>query len=301
VSAQRVDRCLERTIAVTVGDGSRVIRDLPITAFQGSFRGKPVAITSAPRAGQGRIVVLLDVSGSVTGTQHKWDLARLVAGDIVSNATPGRVALLIFGDVVVERMDFTTLPSDVFSKLRELHERRKASPKGHARTALLDTALQALQLLVHPNAEDVVYAITDGGDDASHATDADVTKAFLQYGVRFFAFLLPTSTYFYTEEERLGPALLSELSAATGGVTLTTNSDVPSDKRNEQIEVSLLHLYEQMISPYFLNVELPTKVDKRRGWSLQVVDQRGIKRKDLHVFYPRELMPCSDSAIKLDD
>jgi len=289
--SQTPQSCAGRIIPVSVSEHGTVINNLPSDAFRAKFRGHPVNISPSTFPVSNRIVVLLDVSGSVTQSQSEWELARRVAGDIISTANSGRIALLFFGDSIVAGLDFTHTPSEIFNKLRLLEQSGVAAPKGHGRTALFDAALQALRALGQPSPGDVIYAITDGGDDASRANDDKVIRAFLDSGVRFFAFVLH-NRYFATEEERLGPTVLSRMSFSTGGATLDTSYDLSSDKGRQQLQPLLLRMYQQMNSFYLLQVELPIPVDKKRSWDLEVVDEHGTKRKDLDLYYPRELVPC---------
>ncbi|MFQ5694985.1 MAG: hypothetical protein ACE5HB_03260 [Terriglobia bacterium] len=43
---------------------------------------------------------------------------------------------------------------------------------------------------------------------------------------------------------------------------------------------------------------MPRAVDKKREWRLEVVDERGKKRKDVKLAYPRLLFPLSDRDVE---
>lgn len=304
--AQSTDNCLHRTMTVNVRDSNgNLVPDLPTTAFHGKLRGKPVTVRSEQvEIGPRRLVMLLDASGSITGSEYTWKIAQLVAGDIISSASrPNQVALVVFAAQVLDVTNFTSARMQVLEKLRQLEDGSKAAPKGKRRTALFDTLTYAADLFGSPMPGDVIYAITDGGDNISHKTEEDVQTRLLSKGVRFFAFYM-TENNFPTEEERLGPRVLHSLAALTGGAVLDIpNSSLSplydlSPKGRERMAAQLRYLYDLMVSFYQLEIELPAPVDKQRHWDLEVVDKHGKTRKGVSLFYPQELMPCRIEAAK---
>jgi hypothetical protein len=96
----------------------------------------------------------------------------------------------------------------------------------------------------------------------------------------------------------MGPPLLSDLGDATGGVvgladwTITGAYDLTA-KGKANLSATLQEIYDQMKNFYELEIELPAAVDKPRRWKLDVVDDKGRKRKDVTVIYPQELVPCT--------
>ena len=44
---------------------------------------------------------------------------------------------------------------------------------------------------------------------------------------------------------------------------------------------------------YQVEIELPSSLKRERQLRLEAIDEQGKKRKDVQVFYPQELPPCS--------
>lgn len=67
-------------------------------------------------------------------------------------------------------------------------------------TALYDSVAEGLKLLGRPQQGDCVYAITDGGDNASKSPVLQTKAAFLRSGVRLFVLFPPGSSPLTAEE-----------------------------------------------------------------------------------------------------
>lgn len=298
--------CLRRTMAVNVHDeeGNRVSGLTPAD-FRGTFRGQAVRILSvevdhAPR----RIVVLLDISGSMTD-RNKWEVARTMAEDIVLFApVENSVALIVFAEEVVDRVDFAQGRSAVAEKLTAMANTDEPPYQVKGQTAFFDALQEGISLLDPVRPGDVIYAFTDGGDNRSRSKPREVEKALLSAGVRFFAFIYYDSRR--QSEGFLGPALLDKLIEATGGSWVVfpppgSYSSKFSGKQAAAVKAAARQVYGEMTEFYRLEVELPVEMalphapQKLRGWKLEVVDERGKKRKDLTVHYPEKLAPCRGS------
>jgi hypothetical protein len=107
-----------------------------------------------------------------------------------------------------------------------------------------------------------------------------------------FAFRLPYDRYFPTEEERIGPTLLEDLARDTGG-SIVEFDGVPSARDRDRLGVALDRGYDEMAQFYEVAVELSSGLKKERRWDLEIVDEQGKRRKDVKVYYPRELPACS--------
>ncbi len=202
-----------RSILVNVLDRSgNAVRDLTKDNFLVTINKQPAAVLGAeyslaPR----RIVVLLDMSGSMGGSQdtEKWRIAREAVEDLFAQ-TPADVpiALLTFSDHVQDVFDFRE------SRLA-ISRWFDAGPTQHrylkGRTALLDAIVVSVRMLQPFRAGDAIYAITDGGDNSSHVS-LDHAKAVLrESGVRLFGFL-------FAERSPVGDVdLLVEMAGDSGG------------------------------------------------------------------------------------
>ncbi len=300
--------CLRRTVMASVLTlAGQPVASVLTSSFKGEFRGKPVRILSATRdLGPRRIVVLLDASGSMAGlTKGKWDLVLRAASDVAAHAPPdSSVALLVFNDKVKQEVDFSAGPKAVLERIAQVREGRTPDRLPAGRTPLRDAVLEGLKLLEPVTPGDVIYVITDGGDNASKSSSIAVEKALLSAGIRLFGFLAADGPELRrTPEELSGPHDFLQLVQATGGNALQLNGTSWSEPRYPEEErdrmaltAATRRLYLQMAQFYRLEVELPEPVNKRRGWKLEMVNERGAKMKEWQVAYQATLLPCKPSS-----
>ncbi|MCU1269986.1 MAG: VWFA-related Acidobacterial domain protein [Acidobacteriaceae bacterium] len=292
-----------RSIAVNVLDShGSAIRDLTKENFRVRVNGKPAEVLSAeyslaPR----RIVVLLDTSGSMAGNRNntKWQIAREALTDVIAT-TPKSVpiALLAFSDRINSTFGFEQGRAAIVDWLRQGPSQRERL-KG--RTALFDATVAAIKLLQPPQPGDSIYAITDGGDDASTVSVRDTERTMVLSGVRFFIFLLAEPSV--TEEQRSGLDSVTQLAIRSGGFIFGAraqrldmdlaypNTDVTYDydeAARENIKLSTQELNIQVNGFYILQLAEPSS-RKNGKITLEVLDKPGRSRKDVVVSYPRTL------------
>ena len=297
--------CSQRTVLATVIDREgNPVRGLTAANFRGEFRGHAVQIVSAtfdthPR----RIVILLDASRSMTEEKQKWNAEKVIAQDLLRAASPGMsVALIVFASNVVNSVDFAQGRFGVAQALSALGQGVEVAPKGHRRTALYDAISAGIDLLHPPQSHDIIYAVTDGGDNVSKVSFARVKERLLSAQVHLFAFAV---AYPLVGPLAGQPGLeeLRELVNVTGGNMFTLRPgplDLPFTEtywRSDEVRNAILtnnrQLCQQMGEYYRLEIRLPLVVDKPRNWKLEVLDASGKVRRDVEVLYPRRLIPCS--------
>jgi hypothetical protein len=281
------------------------VRDLPIDDFRVKVNGHPAAVVEAhynlaPR----RIVVLLDMSGSMAGgteKNRKWQIAREAIEDLIAESPADvNLALLTFSFQVHDAFDFSQSRGSMAAWLKKGPTQR-ADVKG--RTALYDAVLAATRLLGPTLPGDSIYVITDGGDNSSHISETKAMELLLRSGIRLFVFLLAESPL--TEEERAGKDSVIDIARATGGFVFGVAgraagaSFLPSwdfeyeyDARTrEKIELYTQALNVQVNGFYTLRLETPVRPSKLRKVSLEIVDRRGQPRKDVAFTYSTLLPP----------
>lgn len=303
--------CLHRTLPVNVIDSRRrLIRLSDPSEFEGKLHGKGIKILSIrPDERPHRIVILLDTSGSMLGDPpgRKWQMALLAATHLARANLPNTsLALLIFSKSVKEQIGFSQGASAIAARLSEIgDDPGYAKKKVRGTTALLDTIHSSLALLADPGFADVVYVITDAGDNGSRTRLRTVRDTLASAGVRLFVSLViedfppPVTT-----EEQTGPSEFADLTGATGGFVLGPLGMGPLGKvnydltKNElgRIEIGLDALYLAMTHDDLLEVELPGTVKKWSNLRLELSPNTRSEHKDWLVVYPRDLSPCSGMA-----
>jgi hypothetical protein len=300
--AQTASTCPQRRLIVNVREASgKFVPDLPSSAFVVRTHGESVSIKQVSgEPTRHRIVLLLDASASMTGTGNTWEVTRLIARNFLAAAgsTHG-VAMVVFGGSVQQTFDFTHSAAEILQWFQQHEDPQTLVPKGARGTALLDTILYGVDLLGTPMPGDAIYAITDGGDNQSGHRQGEVEDVLRARGIRFFSLFADARPSTYGMEPN-GPTLPKDLALATGGATqeiaatLTGNYDL-SPKSRQHISDQLAYLYGLMSRFYQLNVELPSRFDPKQKLAIKIVDEHGAERKNLRIWYPNYLAPCSTS------
>ncbi len=161
--------------------------------------------------------VIFDTSGSMA---TKIERAREAIVEFFKAANPqDEFFVIAFNDRPEELSDFTSSVEDIESKLVY------TIPKG--RTALLDAiylGVSRMRQAKYPRK--ALLVVSDGGDNHSRYSESDTRSLVKEADVLIYAIGI-YDHYFPTQEERLGPALLSEITEVTGGRAFTV--DNPND------------------------------------------------------------------------
>lgn len=117
----------------------------------------------------------------------------------------------------------------------------RAKPIG--RTSLLDAIhLSLLEMRHAHNLRKAIVILSDGGDNHSRYTEKDVKRLVRESDTTIYALGI-FDRYFRTEEERLGPELLSDLSQVTGGRSFTIDNPKDLPDAAGKIAVELRNQY----------------------------------------------------------
>jgi len=260
---------------------------IPSESFHVTAGDSAVMVKSAHvSAGTHRVVLLVDISGSINKSEHTWEIARVAAGNLlVAAPSTLRVALVLFSNRIIDTIGFDRPATDIVERLAKMEN-------GKGSTAILDSLDYSIKLLQPAEVGDVIYIISDGGENSSKVHRSDVESKLLGHGVRLFAFILQPKAPFTTPEEAAEPSLLSNLAQVTGGMVVDEDSAAALDAR-PRLSAILQHGYDQMAHFYELHLTIPNPWAKKQRLRLDYVDQDGKKRKDLSVSYPQYLLPCT--------
>jgi Ca-activated chloride channel homolog len=161
--------------------------------------------------------VIFDMSGSMAS---KIERAREAVIQFFKTANPqDEFFLITFADRPEETSDFTQSIDDLQGKLVF------TVPKG--RTALLDAiylGVSKMREAKYP--KKALLIISDGGDNHSRYTEGEIKSLVKEADVMIYSIGI-YDHYFQTEEERLGPQLLGDVSELSGGRAFTI--DNPND------------------------------------------------------------------------
>jgi Ca-activated chloride channel family protein len=171
--------------------------------------------------------VIFDMSGSMGS---KIERAREAVIEFFKTANPqDEFFMITFADKPEEISDFTSSVDDIQGKLVY------TIPKG--RTALLDAiylGVSKMRQAKYP--KKALLIISDGGDNHSRYTEGEIRSMVKEADILIYAIGI-YDHYFPTDEERLGPTLLSEVSELTGGRAFTI--DNPNDLADVSTKIGI--------------------------------------------------------------
>ena len=310
--AQAPPPCQKLALPITVRDSSgKQIRGVVPQDFVSKVNKEkiqlgPVIQDTRPR----RAVILVDTSGSMavqTGTS-RWKLAFEIAAHFskTAAASGAQLALIRFDEQVRDVADFSPHNAQVAEVLKHVIEDETLSKKEmHGRTALYDAIDRGLRLLDHPSSADLIFAVTDGGENASHIKHGALERELLANGVRFYSVLMIDSSEAKrgrTPEELEGPKILQELSESTGGEMfgpvgysrggyLTFASPKYNYDPKTKVEVALAEFYQGLLQNELIQVPL-MEPSEPETLEIKFSEDARHKWKDAIVAYPHKLARC---------
>src|SRR5208283_285826 len=173
------------------------------------------------------IGVIFDMSGSMTS---KIERAREAVGEFFKTANPqDEFFMIAFSDKPEEISDFTASVDDIEGRLLY------TVPRG--RTALLDAIyLGVTKMRQAKYPKKALLIISDGGDNHSRYTEGEIRSMVKEADILIYAIGI-YDHYFPTDEERLGPTLLSDVTELTGGRAFTI--DNPNDLADVSTKIGI--------------------------------------------------------------
>ena len=192
--------------------------------------------------------VIFDSSGSMSS---KMDRAKDAVLEFFKTANPqDEFFMITFSDEPEMVSDFTSSVDDIQSKL--------VFTVPQKRTALLDAIYMGVSKMRQAKyPKKALLIISDGGDNHSRYTEHEIKAMVKEADVMVYAIGI-YDRYFQSEEERLGPALLGEISELTGGRAFTVEN--PNDLGDVATKIGV-----ELRNQYVLGYR-PSKVVRDGKW-----------------------------------
>jgi Ca-activated chloride channel family protein len=153
------------------------------------------------------IGIVFDLSGSM---ESKYARARKALDDFLQTANPKDEFFVVgFNDRPAVIVDYTSDIDDIDARMVML--------KPDHRTALIDAVYLGVDKLKQAKYDrKALLIISDGGDNRSRYTEGELRRAVRESDVQIYSIGI-FDQYAPTEEEQLGPLLLSDICEMTGG------------------------------------------------------------------------------------
>jgi Ca-activated chloride channel homolog len=212
------------------------------------------------------IGIILDISGSM---KTKMARAKEAVQEFCKAANPqDEFFMITFSNQPNQVENFTSDPEKLEASL--------LSVEAGGRTALLDAiylGLHKMRQATQPRR--ALLIISDGGDNRSRYTEHEVTSLVKEADVMVYAIGIYDHT-FPTEEEALGPALLSTIADVSGGKAFSV--DDPDD-----LPAIASHVGEELRNQYVLGYR-PENIPRDGKWhKIRVKLQMPAGWKFLHI------------------
>jgi Ca-activated chloride channel homolog len=207
--------------------------------------------------------IIFDMSGSM---KDKIENSRQAVMEFMKTANPQDEFFVIgFADRPELVSGFTTSIETIESQM--------AMTQAKGLTSLLDAIYLGLrQMKEAHNPRKALLIISDGGDNHSRYTENEVKSLVREADVQIYAIGLFDSAP-NTDEERLGPSLLSDVTEATGGRVFTV--DNPRDLADAATKIGV-----QLRDEYVLGYR-PATVKKDGKWhkiKIKLIPPKGLPR-----------------------
>jgi len=297
-----------RVIPVTVVDrqSGRPVQGLTVT----SFRSKSFEVISAtPKSGPYRIVLLVDLSGSMNGLDRFRGAKKFVRAFLTLPFSRNMVALHAYAErhkVLVPLTRDRNLIERGLDFLPRPNSRESKEEFGY-KTALWDALMETVGGSLAFG--DVIVVLGDGlGDNSSQADVETVIEKFSNRGIRVFVLNLSQPGM-----EIFDPSILSgineitNLLEASGGYYISqwyrpwyspTRGDGREMYYYRDYPLLARIVHDFVKYSYRLEIELRKPVKKKKKVKLEIRDERGKRSKNVFVYYPRVLYPVQAKTAK---
>jgi Ca-activated chloride channel family protein len=250
---ERVDVDVVQVTVTVIDRLGRFVAGLPQSAFRIFEDGRPEAISHfGSEALPLDLVVAVDISGSMTPAMPQ--LKKAVKAFLGAVPSHNLVTLLAFNDTVFTLNRRTT----------DLSERVKAVDRLAAwgSTALYDVILRGVDMLGRQTGRKAIVVFTDGEDQGSHATIADVEHRLQASDVTLYMIGLGRGLTMESQKK-----VMQRLTTPTGGRTLLMVSV-------DELQIAFDDLLDELSHQYLLSYP-PTNATRDGAWRSIRVDVDG--------------------------
>lgn len=214
-----VDYCNQiRVYTSVMTDRGNIVAGLNKDNFVAEIRGKPAQIAGAEYRPEGqRLALLIDDSSSMDGPRREVSQSAIAT---LTNQIPQNIpiAMVVFDNTVHRLVPLTTDRKLISESLQQFFSAKERNAT--RRTSLFDGIDEAISSLVPAQEGNLIFVVTDGGDNASRIDRKRLEQRLINSRTRLFGLLLnvPIGQGLVTPEEREGEEAMERMVERTGGV-----------------------------------------------------------------------------------
>jgi VWFA-related protein len=231
------------TVTVTDGQG-RFVRNLPRSSFQVFEEGAPQPIAHFTSENVPlELIAAIDISGSMAAAMPKLKQAvKVFLGAVPSG---NQVTLIGFNDTIFTLTRRTTSPPDRVKAVDRL--------ASWGATSLYDVIIRSVDMLGSQPGRKALVVFTDGEDQGSYATIADVERRLQSSEVTLYMIAQGAGLMHETLK-----GIMARLATPTGGRALFTDSI-------DELQGAFANLLDELANQYLLGYQRP-ETSEVEGW-----------------------------------
>src|SRR5882762_544674 len=240
--------CFQQSVSVNILMQDTIYPELRAGELAAKLDKEHVKILSVlPGDPPHRVIVLLDSSGSVLSSSFAWRAYLAMARNLVTNLPEGTTAtLVVFADLIDMIIPVTDDRAKLESQFKTLEAGWGYFRKPRA-SALWDAMKAASDMYGEPRQGDVLYVLSDGGDNTSHIRFKDVETTFRSKPIKLQLISVRVRAPLRAEAEAL--QRLKNLAMETGGATAEISG-----------KVKFQSLFQAVPRPYRMEIEVPPRL-----------------------------------------
>jgi hypothetical protein len=273
--------CSRQSVYLNILRQGTTAPELTVGGLSAKLDKKHVKLLSVlPGDSPRRIIVLLDSSGSVLSSPFAWRAYLAITKNLVTNLPDGTTAkVVVFADKIDMVIPVTGDRAKLDGQFKALEAGWGYFRKPRS-SAVWDAMKAASDMYGEPKQGDVLYVLSDGGDNISHFRFKDVETTFQSRPIELQLIWVEARNPLHYEVEAL--RRLQKLAIATGGSTAEI-----SGKRESQ------SLFQAVPRPYQIEIEVPQQFKNAEKSSVNVT---GTTIEGTDIRYSGRLAPCSGTT-----
>jgi hypothetical protein len=295
------ERTCESSLPVFVTDNDgHLLTTLSSTDFKLENHGAPMSVLSwRPDGRRHRVVILLDVSGSMKGLPGSdlWNVVMGFVQHVVAiDSDNAEFALLLFSDRVLETVEFSEGKVALRHKLEDISRNSKFPIVGTGKdTRIYDALKDGVQLLENPTSAYSLLVITDGLDEGSKSKPNAILQLLSGATVRVFSIMvdpLPSvsaaQNEFVVFVQKSGGEVFGPVNAEKAGIGGSSKSVETRKVMTER----MVQFYRGMLENDVLTIQISSGNQTPQALGLSLTDSARRQWKKTRLYVPHQIGPC---------